>query len=64
MMVHNMSSSLTKTATTAEKNAVVTRAIKEMQLALPYEDRVGLKTIMRDKSVTLHFGQERDDGIF
>ncbi|MCO0600992.1 hypothetical protein NGI46_27150 [Peribacillus butanolivorans] len=52
-----MSSSLTKAATTTvEKNAVVTRAIKEMQLALPYEDRVGLKTIMRDKSVTLHFG--------
>jgi hypothetical protein len=56
MIIHNMSSSLTKAATTAEKNAVVMRAIKEMQLALPYEDRVGLKTIMRDKSVTLHFG--------
>lgn len=54
--IHKMSSSLIKATTMAEKNAVVTRAIKEMRLDLPYEDRDGLKALMRDKSVTVHFG--------
>ncbi|WP_226086118.1 hypothetical protein [Mesobacillus sp. S13] len=55
-LVNKMSSGLSLATSPDEANEVVTRTIQEMRLDLPYEDRDQLKGLLRDKSVTLHFG--------
>ncbi len=55
LSVRSMNESLTNARTIEEKNAVLTKVIKEMNLDLPYEDLQDLKRFMRDKTVTLQF---------
>lgn len=54
--VSKMTNSLKLATTLDEKNAIVTRAIQDMGLNLPYNNRDELKEIMHDKTKTLHFG--------
>lgn len=46
---------LSSAKTLQEKNDILTKSIKLMQLDLPYENQLGLKNFMRDKTQTLHF---------
>ncbi|UPM56369.1 hypothetical protein [Gottfriedia acidiceleris] len=53
--VTTMTSQMNLAATDEQLNSIVSKTANEMQLALPYQDRVGLKQLMNDESLTLHF---------
>lgn len=53
--VASMTEQMKLAATDDEVNLIVTKTMKEMGLQLPYEDREGLKQLMKNKSAVLHF---------